>query len=96
MKCEVEIHRYNCILQEDRVYTFLDISRHCICGGKLARQLLLLGFEKRWEMINEVWIEMLAYAATHCPWKEHTHQLRRGGELLPSHATSWFERTVRI
>ena len=25
---------------------------------------------------------MLAYAAAHCPWKEHTHQLRRGGELL--------------
>ncbi|XP_011040364.1 PREDICTED: uncharacterized protein LOC105136642 isoform X3 [Populus euphratica] len=25
---------------------------------------------------------MVAYAAAHCPWKEHTHQLRRGGELL--------------
>jgi hypothetical protein len=48
----------------------------------LARQLLLLRPEKRWEMINEVWIEMLAYAAAHCPWKEHTQQLRRGGELL--------------
>jgi hypothetical protein len=33
-------------------------------------------------MINEVWIEMVAYAAAHCPWKEHTQQLRRGGELL--------------
>ena len=33
-------------------------------------------------MINEVWVEMVAYAAAHCPWKEHTHQLRRGGELL--------------
>ncbi|KAH8486517.1 hypothetical protein H0E87_025502 [Populus deltoides] len=48
----------------------------------LARQLLLLEPEKRWEMINEVWIEMLAYAAAHCSWKEHTQQLRRGGELL--------------
>jgi len=48
----------------------------------LARQLLLLEPEKRWEMIKEVWIEMVAYAAAHCPWKEHTHQLRRGGELL--------------
>ncbi|KAJ6875990.1 hypothetical protein NC652_035378 [Populus alba x Populus x berolinensis] len=53
-----------------------------IDGEKLARQLRLLGLEKRWEMINEVWIEMLAYAAAHCPWKEHTQQLRRGGELL--------------
>jgi hypothetical protein len=25
---------------------------------------------------------MLAYAAAHCPWKEHAQQLRRGGELL--------------
>jgi hypothetical protein len=48
----------------------------------LARQLLLLEPEKRWGIIKEVWIEMVAYAAAHCPWKEHTHQLRRGGELL--------------
>jgi hypothetical protein len=33
-------------------------------------------------MINEVWVEMVAYAAAQCPWKEHTQQLRRGGELL--------------
>jgi hypothetical protein len=33
-------------------------------------------------MINEVWVEMVAHAAAHCPWKEHTHQLRRDGELL--------------
>ncbi|XP_061952933.1 uncharacterized protein LOC133675538 isoform X2 [Populus nigra] len=49
---------------------------------RLARQLLLLGPEKRWRMIKEVWVEMVAYAAAHCPWKEHTQQLRRGGELL--------------
>nr|XP_034887837.1 uncharacterized protein LOC118028377 [Populus alba] len=33
-------------------------------------------------MINGVWVEMVAHAAAHCPWKEHIHQLRRGGELL--------------
>jgi hypothetical protein len=49
---------------------------------RLARQLLRLESKKRWEMINEVWVEMVAYAAAHCPWKEHTQQLRRGGELL--------------
>ncbi|KAJ6869442.1 hypothetical protein NC651_034243 [Populus alba x Populus x berolinensis] len=50
---------------------------------RLARQLLSLGpDEKRWRIINEVWVEMVAYAAAHCPWKEHTQQLRRGGELL--------------
>ncbi|XP_034887830.1 uncharacterized protein [Populus alba] len=48
----------------------------------LARQLLLLGPEKRWWMIREVWVEIVAYAAVQCPWKEHIHQLRRGGELL--------------
>ncbi|KAI9381498.1 hypothetical protein POPTR_015G114101v4 [Populus trichocarpa] len=48
----------------------------------LARQLLSLELKKRWGTINEVWVEMVAYAAAHCPWKEHTQQLRRGGELL--------------
>jgi hypothetical protein len=48
----------------------------------LARQLLLLEPEKRRGIIKEVWVEMVAYAAAHCPWKEHTQQLRRGGELL--------------
>ncbi|KAJ6875984.1 hypothetical protein NC652_035375 [Populus alba x Populus x berolinensis] len=27
-------------------------------------------------------MEMLAYAAARCPWKEDAQQLRRGGELL--------------
>nr|XP_034887774.1 uncharacterized protein LOC118028330 [Populus alba] len=31
---------------------------------------------------EEVWMEMLAYAAAHYPWKEDAQQLRRGGELL--------------
>jgi len=48
----------------------------------LARQLLLLEPKKRWGIIKEVWVEMVAYAAAHCPWKEHTRQLKRGGELL--------------
>ncbi|KAJ6700358.1 hypothetical protein OIU79_013403 [Salix purpurea] len=38
--------------------------------------------EKKWEMISEVWVEMLMYAASHCGWKEHTDALARGGELL--------------
>ncbi|XP_034897769.1 uncharacterized protein [Populus alba] len=59
------------------------IAKSVVIGGeKLARQLQSSESKKRWEIINEVWIEMLAYAAAHCPWKEHTHQLRRGGELL--------------
>ncbi|KAJ6912286.1 hypothetical protein NC651_014854 [Populus alba x Populus x berolinensis] len=38
--------------------------------------------EKKWEMVSEVWVEMLMYAASHCGWKEHADALSRGGELL--------------
>lgn len=38
--------------------------------------------QAKWETISEVWVEMLCYAASHCEWTQHGHQLRRGGELL--------------
>ncbi|XP_061965343.1 uncharacterized protein LOC133689503 [Populus nigra] len=38
--------------------------------------------EKKWEMISEVWVEMLMYAASHSGWKQHADALARGGELL--------------
>ena len=37
---------------------------------------------KKWEMMCDVWVEMLYYAASQCGWKEHAQQLRRGAELL--------------
>ncbi|XP_030458463.1 uncharacterized protein LOC115679061 [Syzygium oleosum] len=51
---------------------------------RLAKSLQSLDTrnQKKWEMINEVWIEMLCYAASHCRWNHHAQQLRRGGELL--------------
>nr|XP_034900542.1 uncharacterized protein LOC118038328 [Populus alba]TKS14872.1 uncharacterized protein D5086_0000039060 [Populus alba] len=59
------------------------IAKSVLNGGVcLTKQLRALEFERRWKMINEVWIEMLAYAAAHCPWKQHAQELRRGGELL--------------
>ncbi|KAK1578763.1 hypothetical protein Q3G72_032964 [Acer saccharum] len=50
----------------------------------LALQLRYDGnaWNKRWEIISEVWLEMLAYAAQNCEWKEHAQHLRKGGELL--------------
>ncbi|XWS57606.1 hypothetical protein CRYUN_Cryun09bG0188200 [Craigia yunnanensis] len=36
----------------------------------------------RWDMIRDVWLEMLAYAASHSRGSQHCQQLRRGGELL--------------
>ncbi|XP_011013312.1 PREDICTED: uncharacterized protein LOC105117361 [Populus euphratica] len=38
--------------------------------------------EKKWRMISQIWVEMLAYAASNCGWKEYAQALTRGGELL--------------
>ncbi|KAL6335204.1 hypothetical protein AAG906_029432 [Vitis piasezkii] len=37
---------------------------------------------EKWEMVRDVWVEMLCHAATHCGWIQHGQQLRRDGELL--------------
>ncbi|KAJ6676371.1 hypothetical protein OIU85_009636 [Salix viminalis] len=60
-------------------------NNSAVKGGRVLAKHLLVSIsesKKRWEMIEEVWMEMLSYAAAHCPWKEHAHALRRGGELL--------------
>ncbi|KAK8633825.1 hypothetical protein V6N13_014660 [Hibiscus sabdariffa] len=36
----------------------------------------------RWDMIRDVWLELLTYAASHSRGSQHCQQLRRGGELL--------------
>ncbi|XP_031284295.1 uncharacterized protein LOC116143019 [Pistacia vera] len=58
-------------------------------GCKLAKQLQKLksgqygwSHEQVWKMVSEVWIEMLAYSASHGGWKEHGQQLIKGGELV--------------
>ncbi|RVW92004.1 hypothetical protein CK203_030193 [Vitis vinifera] len=38
--------------------------------------------EKKWEMMSRVWVEMLCYAACHCPQNRHAEELKNGGELL--------------
>ncbi|KAL6342638.1 hypothetical protein AAG906_012502 [Vitis piasezkii] len=38
--------------------------------------------EKKWEMMSHVWVEMLCYAACHCPRNRHAEELTNGGELL--------------
>lgn len=38
--------------------------------------------EKRWKIMNAVWVEMLCYAASHCRGYYHAKQLSAGGELL--------------
>ncbi|KAM3699255.1 hypothetical protein ACJW31_05G012100 [Castanea mollissima] len=50
---------------------------------KLASELqAIYDKNRKWEMISNVWVEMLAYAACHCRGNYHAQQLRRGGELL--------------
>jgi hypothetical protein len=41
-----------------------------------------LSVERKWEMISEVLVEMLFYAASQCGWKEHAKALSQGGELI--------------
>lgn len=48
----------------------------------LAKSLEFLEKEGKWEMVSDVCVEMLCYAANHCEWVQHGHQLRRGGDLL--------------
>ena len=38
--------------------------------------------ERKWEIISEVLVEMLFYAASQCGWKEHAKALSQGGELI--------------
>ncbi|WCJ39024.1 hypothetical protein M5689_020046 [Euphorbia peplus] len=50
---------------------------------KLASELgQISDKDRKWEMISQVWLEMLAYAASNCSGIYHAQQLRRGGELL--------------
>ncbi|XP_031284297.1 uncharacterized protein LOC116143020 [Pistacia vera] len=68
-------------------FTRLDIKIHEL---RLPKQLQVLEFdedgmnniEEKWEMISEFCVEMLAYVGSHCEWKEHVQQLRKGGELI--------------
>ncbi|KAL6647629.1 hypothetical protein ACP70R_015066 [Stipagrostis hirtigluma subsp. patula] len=49
----------------------------------LAKELMKLDGEGfQWEVVTEVWGEMLTYAAGKCPGSSHMRQLSRGGELI--------------
>lgn len=47
----------------------------------LAKELDKLR-EAKWDIINEVWVELLGYAAIHCRPYNHAQQLSKGGELV--------------
>ncbi|KAL3750239.1 hypothetical protein ACJRO7_011260 [Eucalyptus globulus] len=61
------------------------------CRLAASLQSLETGNQNKWEVMIEVWVEMLRYTACHCRWNHHARQLGRGGELLTrvdSHDTS--------
>ncbi|KAI3797357.1 hypothetical protein L1987_32613 [Smallanthus sonchifolius] len=51
-------------------------------GCRLALTLKNMEEERMWKVMRQVWIEILAYAATHCRGFQHEQQLRKGGEFL--------------
>ncbi|XP_031249090.1 uncharacterized protein LOC116106925 [Pistacia vera] len=74
------------LLQEDVLHTNevnADLPRPALADGcKLGKALQELEYEEKWDVISQVWVEMLTYAAARCKWKEHGQQLTKGGELL--------------
>ena len=64
-----------------KVRALLEGASFAVKLQQLAREMRWDGDEK-WEMISEVWMEMMTYAASRCSWKEHAQQLRHGRELL--------------
>ncbi|KAF8011376.1 hypothetical protein BT93_J1856 [Corymbia citriodora subsp. variegata] len=52
-------------------------------GCRLASELERIPSEpKKWEVIRDVWVEMLIYAAGKCKARDHAQQMRRGGEFI--------------
>ncbi|XP_022141971.1 uncharacterized protein LOC111012216 [Momordica charantia] len=68
-------------LETSTVYK--DAGNSVFFGGcRLARELQGLEGCERWEIINHVWVEMLANISCECRWYEHAKKLRHGGNLL--------------
>ncbi|PSS10314.1 Chitinase-like protein [Actinidia chinensis var. chinensis] len=49
---------------------------------RLAKVLMDLDREKRWEIISKVWVELMCYAACRCRASTHAAQLSKGGQLI--------------
>ncbi|KAK9912772.1 hypothetical protein M0R45_036615 [Rubus argutus] len=47
----------------------------------LAEELTKLG-DKKWDVMSQVWVDLLSYAATHCRPNSYAQLLSNGGELV--------------
>lgn len=65
------------VTKEDKVkYVLLN-------GCRLASKLESIKSEAtKWDVIRQVWAEMLIYTASKCKPMDHAQQMRRGGELI--------------
>ncbi|XP_070016538.1 uncharacterized protein [Nicotiana sylvestris] len=63
-----------------------DQSKTVLFDGRiLAEELEKLEKDhsfNKWEILSDVWVEMLSYAAINCNANNHCHQLSKGGELI--------------
>ncbi|KAL3585064.1 hypothetical protein D5086_011931 [Populus alba] len=69
-----------CYFDDTRKNTF-DKTRNCSLDTQDG-----WSNDKKWEMISEVWVDMLMYAASHCRWKEHVHALSQASSFSSSRA----------
>ncbi|EAY98894.1 hypothetical protein OsI_20849 [Oryza sativa Indica Group] len=51
-------------------------------ASKLASQLLAMDGDKRWKVMQGVWVEMLCFSASRCRGYLHAKSLGQGGEYL--------------
>ncbi|XP_038880416.1 uncharacterized protein LOC120072067 [Benincasa hispida] len=51
-------------------------------GCRLARQLEEIEESKKWEIIGNVWMELLGRISCECEWYDHAKHLTQGGNLL--------------
>ncbi|KAI8009931.1 hypothetical protein LOK49_LG06G00657 [Camellia lanceoleosa] len=81
-------------LSKDLVSKILDsiLSKKIYRGESLLGDACMLaddlinGFESktRWEIMSNVWFDLLCYAATHCGANAHAELVSKGGELITS------------
>ncbi|XAR63340.1 hypothetical protein NMG60_11023246, partial [Bertholletia excelsa] len=48
----------------------------------LANNLREKEREIRWKIMSNIWLDMLSYAASNCPIRQHAREVSHGGELL--------------
>jgi hypothetical protein len=51
-------------------------------ASNLARQLLAMDGDRRWKVMQGVWVEMLCFSASRCRGHLHAKSLGMGGEYL--------------